>query len=118
LTVTNLTNAFQCLTAAYHVPQFTTATSGGYPAGTVLGYTFGNVAAKTSQTATFSFRVLSGTLTPPNGSLLTLVICDQARGTSVSRTAAVNQTIALLDWCRLQLTEIDSSGYFRLEPVG
>ena len=56
LTVTNLTNAFQCLTATYHVPQFTTATSGGYPAGTVLGYTFGNVAAKTSQTATFSLQ--------------------------------------------------------------
>jgi hypothetical protein len=98
LTVTNLTNTSQYLSVAYHVPQFTTATSGGYPAGTILTYTFGNVAAKVSQTATFSFTILSGTSTPPNGSLLTLVISDQARGTSVSRTAAVNQTIALFGW--------------------
>jgi hypothetical protein len=98
LTITNLTNASQSLSVAYHVPQFTTATSGGYSAGTVLSYPFGNVAAKASQTATFSFTVLSGTSSPPNGSLLTLVVCDEARGTSVSRTAGVNQTIALLDW--------------------
>jgi hypothetical protein len=98
LTVTNLTSASQYLSVAYHVPPFTTATSGGYPAGTVLTYTFGNVAAKVSQTATFSFTILSGTSSPPNGSLLTLVISDQARGTSVSRTAAVNQTIALFGW--------------------
>jgi hypothetical protein len=98
LTITNLTNASQFLSVAYHVPQFTTATSGGYSAGTVLSYPFGNVPAKASQTATFSFTVLNGTSTPPNGSLLTFVICDQTRGTSVSRTVAVNQAIALLNW--------------------
>ncbi len=83
LTITNLTNASQFLSVAYHVPQFTTATSGGYSAGTVLSFPFGNVPAKASQTATFSFTVLNGTSTPPNGSLLTFVICDQTRGTFV-----------------------------------
>src|ERR1700722_1257951 len=75
-----------------------TAVGTGYSAGTALSYAFGSVPAKASQTATFNFNVLSGTSTPPNGSLLTLAISDEARGTSVSRTAAVNQTIASLDW--------------------
>jgi hypothetical protein len=98
LTVTNLTNTSQNLSIVYHVPQFTTAVGTGYPAGTALSYAFGYVPAKASQTATFNFNVLSGTSTPPNGSLLTLAIFDEVHGTSVSRTAAVNQTIASLNW--------------------
>ena len=98
LTVTNLTNTSQNLSIAYHVPQFTTTVGTSYPGGTALSSAFGSVPAKASQTATFNFNVLSGTSTPPNGSLVTLAISDEARGTSVSRTAAVNQTIASLDW--------------------
>ena len=97
LTVTNATNAAQYLSVGYHVPQFTTSTT-GYAAGTALSYTFGNVAAGASQSVTLSFNVLSGTQTPPNGSLVTLVISDQARAVTVSRTSAINQTIALIDW--------------------
>jgi hypothetical protein len=97
LTVTNATNAAQYLSLGYHVPQFTTSTT-GYSAGTALSYTFGNVAAGASQSVTLSFNVLSGTQTPPNGSLVTLVISDQARAVTVSRTSAINQMIALNDW--------------------
>jgi hypothetical protein len=85
---TNLTTTSQYVTFSYHVPNFTAY--GGYPAGTLLTYTIGYVAAGASQSVNLSFTVLSGSQTPPKGSLSTLVVSDDARGESVSRTVTVN----------------------------
>ena len=87
VTVSNLTTASQYVTLYYHVPNFTV--SGSYPAGTVLGYTVGYVAAGASQSINFDFTVLSGAQAPPNGSLITLLMSDVARSASFSRTATV-----------------------------
>ena len=44
-TVTNLSTVPQYVALTYKVPQFTTDGRVGYPAGTTLSYTMGNVAA-------------------------------------------------------------------------
>src|ERR1700730_9585700 len=77
LTASNLTNAAQYLSVGYHVPQFTTSIN-GYLAGTALSYTFGYIAAGTSQSVYLDFKVLNGTQNPPDGSLVTLEISNQA----------------------------------------
>jgi uncharacterized repeat protein (TIGR01451 family) len=87
VTVSNLTTASQFVSFSYHVPNFTV--DGSYPAGTYFTYTLGDVAAGASQTVHFDFTVLSGVQAPPNGSLITLVMSDGARGASVSRTVTV-----------------------------
>lgn len=89
LTASNLTSATQSLSVLYHVPQFTTAIGTGYPAGTALSHTFGNIAAGVSESMYLDFKVVSGTPNPPDGSVVTLVVSDQATGTSVSRSATV-----------------------------
>jgi large repetitive protein len=88
--VTNLATTNQYVTLSYHVPNFTAYS--GYPAGTLLTYTVGYVAPGASETVNFDFTVLSGSQTPPDGSLSTLVISDDTRGASVSRTAIVRTT--------------------------
>ena len=56
----------------------------------------GTVAAGATQSVTFDFTVLSGSQAPPNGSLITPVVSDRAHGALVSRTVAVNFTLAML----------------------
>jgi hypothetical protein len=93
--VTNRSSVAKAIYFYYDVPQFTT--DSGYPAGTTFQYNMGNVAAGATQSVTFSFTVLSGTQAPPNGSLITLVVTDRANGALVSRTVAVNFTLAMLE---------------------
>jgi hypothetical protein len=85
--VTNLTTASQYVTFSYHVSNFTAY--GSYPAGTVLSYTAGYVAAGASQSVNLATLTVLGTSQAPKGSLITLVTSDQARGASVSRTVTV-----------------------------
>jgi hypothetical protein len=87
VTVTNLTTASQYVTFSYHVPNFTAY--GSYPAGTVLSYTVGYVAAGASQSVNLATLTVLGASQAPKGSLITLVTSDQARGASVSRTVTV-----------------------------
>ena len=89
LTASNLTSATQYLSVVYHVPQFTTAIGTGYAAGTALSYTLGYIAAGVSESVYLDFRVLSGTPNPPDGSVATLVVSDQATGAPVSRSATI-----------------------------
>ena len=55
-----------------------------------------NVPVGATQNLTLAFTVLSGSQTPPNGSLITLVVADLTHGATVSRSVAVNQTLAML----------------------
>jgi hypothetical protein len=94
LTASNVTSADQFVSVVYHVPQFTTAVGTGYAAGTALSYPFGSIAPGVSESVYLDFKVLSGTSNPPDGSLLTLVVSDQASGASVSRSATVKSAPA------------------------
>jgi len=85
VTVTNLSNITQNVYLTYHVPNFTTNLN-GYPAGTVFNYNLGNVTAGATESFNLDFMVLSGAQAPPTGSLITLVLADQIRSISVSRT--------------------------------
>jgi hypothetical protein len=95
VSVTNRSSVSQYLALYDDVPQFTM--DRGYPAGTSLSYGIGYVAAGATQSVTLDFTVLSGTQAPPNGSLITLVVTDRANGALVSRTVAVNFTLAVLE---------------------
>jgi uncharacterized membrane protein affecting hemolysin expression len=86
--VTNLSSTSQYASLSYDVPQFTTS-SNGYPAGTLLSYTFGYVVAGATQTVTLDFTVLSGAQAPAHGSLITLLVSDRVNGALVSKTATV-----------------------------
>jgi hypothetical protein len=94
VSVTNVSKAVQYVTLNYDVPQFTT--DGGYVAGTSLTYVIGNVAVGATQNVALNFTVLSGSQTPSNGSLITLVVADLTHGATISRSVAVNQTLAML----------------------
>ena len=91
-TVSNLSSASQTVTLSYHVPQFTT--SSGYAAGTALSYSMGSIAAGATEVVSLDFRVLSGSQAPPDGSVVTFVVSDQARSASVSRSATVRSVPA------------------------
>jgi hypothetical protein len=86
-TVTNLTTASHYVVLSYSVPKYTTRA--GYPAGTAMTYAMGYVAAGTTQVVGLDFRVLSGSQTPPDGSLIALEVTDQTRNASVSRSVTV-----------------------------
>ena len=90
VTVTNLSNITQNVYLTYHVPNFTTNLN-GYPAGTLFNYNLGNVTAGATESFNLDFMVLSGAQAPPTGSLITLVLADQIRGDSVSRTVIVKR---------------------------
>ena len=95
MTVTNLSSVAQYVFLYYDVPQFTT--SNGYPGRDRLSYNMGYVAAGATKVVSLDFTVLSGTQAPPDGSLITLVVSDRAHGALVSRTVAVNHTLAMLE---------------------
>jgi hypothetical protein len=93
-TVTNLSTVPQYVALTYKVPQFTTDGRVGYPAGTTLSYTMGNVAAGATQVVGLDFKVLSGTSAPPDGLAITLVVSDADRSTSFSGRATVQSVAA------------------------
>ena len=110
VTVSNLTTASQYVTLYYHVPNFTAY--GGYPAGSALSYIVGYVAAGASQSFNLDFTVLSGAQAPPNGSLITLLINDQARSASVSRTVTVRTApVGALDLSTQQGTVVPGGSF-------
>jgi hypothetical protein len=110
VTVTNLSAASQYVILSYHVPQFTT--SGGNPAGTGLSYGMGYVAVGATQVVSLDFTVLSGAQKPPDGSLITLVVTDQARSASVSCGATVRSVpSAVLELSTAQ-SPVTSGGTF------
>jgi hypothetical protein len=93
VSVTNRISAARAVYLYYDVPQFTTSEGG--PAGTTFAYNIGNVAAGATKSMTLSFTVLSDTQAPPNSSLITLVVTDRVNCALVSRTLAVNSTLAV-----------------------
>jgi hypothetical protein len=110
VTVTNLSSAAQIVTLNYDVPQFTT--SSVYPAGTALTYSMGSVAAGATQVVSLDFTVLSSTQAPPDGSLLTAVVSDQAHGGLVSFTATVRTVPAAVLELSTSQSPATSSGSF------
>jgi large repetitive protein len=94
VTVTNLSSATQSVTLNYDVPQFTE--SSGFAAGTGLTYYMGDVAVGATQVVSLDFTVLSGTQAPPDGSVINLVVSDQARAASVSCRATVRTVPAVV----------------------
>ena len=110
VTVTNLSSASQYVTLSYHVPKFTT--TNGYAAGTALSYTMAWVAAGATQVVSLDFKVLSGTQAPPDGSLVSLVVSDQARSASVSCSATVRSVPAAVLELSTAQSPVTSGGTF------
>ncbi len=86
-TVTNLTNAAQSSRYCYTVPEFTSF--GGDSAGTQVCSNGFSVPAGGSTPFIFDFTVLSGTSTPPDGTLISLTVTDTDDAVSVSRNVTV-----------------------------
>ena len=110
VTATNLSSVAQPVTIGYDVPQFTTIN--GYPAGTALSYYMGTAAAGATLVVSLDFTVLSGAQAPPDGSLVTLVVSDQARGVSVSRSTTVRTVPAAVLELSTSQTPVTSGGSF------
>jgi uncharacterized membrane protein affecting hemolysin expression len=92
-TVTNLSTVTQYVSLSYKVPKFTTS-GNGYPAGTALSYTMGYIVAGATEVVGLDFKVLSGAQAPPDGSVVTLVVSDEARSISFSNEATVKSVPA------------------------
>jgi hypothetical protein len=108
--VTNLSSATQSVTLNYVVPQFTTAS--GDPAGTAFSYFMGNVAPGATQVVSLDFTVLSGSHAPPDGSVITLSVSDQARSASVSRSATVRTVPSAVLELSTSQSPVSSAGSF------
>jgi hypothetical protein len=94
--VTNLTDSRAFSDFAFHVPRFTTYYQ-GYPEGKAPSVALGCVAPGGSVSADLDFKVLGGNQSPPDGSIITLVLTDLTRGVSVSRSIGVNKAIIISD---------------------
>jgi hypothetical protein len=94
ITVTNVTDSRAFSEFAFHVPKFTTYK--GYPEGTASSVVLGWIAAGASVSANLDFKVLGGNQSPPDGTIITLVLTDLSRGASFSHSVGVNQKIAML----------------------
>jgi hypothetical protein len=90
ITVTNLTDSKAFAEFAFHVPEFTTYR--GYSEGTPSSVALGWVAPGASASASLDFKVLGGNQSPPDGSIVTLVLTDLSRGASVSRSVMTNSS--------------------------
>jgi hypothetical protein len=90
ITVTNLTDSKAFAEFAFHVPEFTTYRdyAEGTPSSVVLGW----VAPDASASANLDFKVLGGNQSPPDGSIVTLVLTDLSRGASVSHSVTTNSS--------------------------
>ena len=86
--------------------------SDGSPAGTAFSYFMGNIAAGATAVVSLDFSVLSGTQAPPDGSVITLVVSDQAHSVSVSGSATIRSVpTAVLELSTPQ-TPVTSGGSF------
>jgi hypothetical protein len=95
ITVTNLTDSRAFSEFAFHVPKFTTYK--GYPEGTATSVVLGWIAAGASASANLDFKVLGGNQSPPDGSVVTLVLTDLNCGASVSHSIGINKAITMLN---------------------
>jgi hypothetical protein len=89
ITVNNLTDSTAFSSFNFQVPKFTTYM--GYKAGTASAVGPGHVAAGASKSETVDLKVLGGNQSPPDGSIITLVLVDPARGASVSYSLVVSK---------------------------
>jgi hypothetical protein len=92
--VTNLTDKSAYSALAFHVPRFTSY--GRFPEGTACGLAPVWVDAGASISINVDLRVTGGNQSPPDGSIITLVLTDPLRGASFSHSVAVNQKLAML----------------------
>jgi uncharacterized repeat protein (TIGR01451 family) len=99
-TVTNLTASIQSVRLDFTVPQYTTY--GGLVGGDMTFYDFGTVAAGGSETAKLRFVVVDN---PPDGTVISLTVTDEARLVSITKSAVV-QSIPTLN---LQLSSEQGS---------
>jgi hypothetical protein len=90
ITVTNLTDSKAFAEFAFHVPEFTTYR--GYAEGTPSSVVLGWVAPGASASANLDFKVIGGNQSPPDGSIVTLVLTDLSRGASVSHSVTTNSS--------------------------
>jgi hypothetical protein len=90
ITVTNLTDSKALAEFAFHVPEFTTYR--GYSEGTLSSVVLGWVAPGASASANLDFKVLGGNQSPPDGSIVTVVLSDLSRGASVSRSVLTSSS--------------------------
>ena len=89
-TVRNLDTSNQYVRLDFTVPQFTTY--GAYPPGSSL-FVSANVLAGTSYTFRLLFDVAGGNTAPPDGTPITLMLTDNARGVMLPpRSAVVRRT--------------------------
>jgi len=90
ITLRNLTNVQQNVTLSYTVPAF--VTHNGNPTGTpqTTGTFF--IPAGETQSGKLIFNIPGGNQSPPNGSVINLVLTDQARATQFSRSTVVHAT--------------------------
>ena len=93
VTVRNLSASSQTVTVSFTVPDFTTYN--GIPAGMAASYSFFTVLAGTTETAKLLLVVSGGNQTPPDGTVITLMLTDEARGISFSRDVVVESAPAL-----------------------
>lgn len=95
ITVTNLTDSRVYSALAFHVPQFTSY--GRFPEGTASGLDLGWVDAGASISAILDLKVPGGNQSPPDGSIITLVLTDLRRGISFSHSVTViGEPVAIL----------------------
>jgi uncharacterized repeat protein (TIGR01451 family) len=95
VTVRNLTGVAQFMRFYFTVPEFTTYVENGTTAGTVTSYTFGNIAAGTSQSGKLLFSIPGGNQAPPDGTTITLNLMDEDRGALISRSVVIRSAPAL-----------------------
>jgi hypothetical protein len=84
----NLSDSTQHVILDFTVPEFTTY--GAYPPGSSL-FVSANVIAGTSYTFRLLFDVAGGNTAPPDGTVITLRLTDNARGVMLPPRSAVVQ---------------------------
>jgi hypothetical protein len=96
ISVHNLTDKSAHLELTFHVPKFTAY--GSFPEGAAAGLAGRWVDAGASVSVNVDLKVLGGNRSPPDGSIITLVLTDLDRGASVSLSTTVNAApVATLD---------------------
>jgi uncharacterized repeat protein (TIGR01451 family) len=90
LTVRNLTASLQVVVVNFTVPDYTTYN--GQVAGTPASYNFSSVAPGASETAKLLFVVSGANQAPPDGTVIPLMLTDEARGVTFSRDVTVQST--------------------------
>ena len=92
-TVRNLSASSQAVILNFTVPDFTTYFNSG--GGTPESYNFGTLLAGETKTAQLRFVVVGSGTVPPDGTVITLTLFDNARANSISRDAVVQSSPVL-----------------------